>query len=161
VLFCGTGAVGLEVLLERARHGWWIAAFLATAAASVASAASLPSLTFGKLGLYEWAPGVRRAMDDGGPENRLLLAAYAQADLCGLLVTTRQLGWTGGYAYLHRRVPLYELGQVPDDSDTFNYVIAPAGSRPGEAVATDSGLALIRLSHQGCRPDPGFDWHLH
>jgi phosphatidylinositol glycan class B len=160
-LFCATGAVGLEVLLERARHGWWIAAFTLTVAASVASAASTPSLTFGKLGLYERPPGVRRAMDDGGPENRLLMAAYRQDDLCGLLVMTRQLGWTGGYAYLHRRVPLYEQGQVPDDGDTFNYAIASIGSRPGEAVATDSGLALIRLSHQGCRPDPGFDWHLH
>jgi hypothetical protein len=160
-LFCATGAVGFEVLLERARHGWWIAAFLLTGATSVASAATARSLTFGKLGLYEPPPGVRRALDDGGPENRLLLAAHHQADLCGLLVTTRQLGWTGGYAYLHRRVPLYELGQVPDDGDTFNYVIAAAGSRPGEAIATDSGLALIRLSHQGCRPDPGFDWHLH
>jgi phosphatidylinositol glycan class B len=159
--FCATGAVGLQALVDRGTAAVWLPAHGAVVAAAIVSAVGAPRLTFGRLGIYEPPPGVRRIVDDGGPEDRLLLAAHDRADLCGIFVSTRQLGWTGGYSYLHRNVPLYEGTQVTADGDTFNYLIAPLGSHAGDVIAQDGGLALLRVSHQGCRPDPRFDWHLN
>ena len=66
----------------------------------------------------------------------------------------------GGYAYLHRRVPVYEVGQVEDEDPRYNYVIAPVGTAMGHPVAVDHGLGLFRRENL-CTPDPNFDWHLN
>jgi hypothetical protein len=138
-LLCALAAVGWE----HVRFG-----AVAMLAVAVVSTASLPWLTFEKLGLRPDPTRTAGAFDDGGPENRLLWAASQVPDLCGLKVMTRARADTGGYSYFHRDVPLYG---TDSPGSSYNYVIAPRGP--------DSHLALIRISDR-CPEDPSFDWKL-
>jgi phosphatidylinositol glycan class B len=124
-------------------------------ACAVASLALMPTLTFGRLGIRN--PNAElSALDYGGPENRLLREAGRLADLCGLRITSLEHWRTGGYAYLHKNVPLY--GPRPAE-DHANYVLARRGSEPGQEVLTDGNIALIK-QRETCTPDPAYDWHL-
>ncbi|MBI3183444.1 MAG: hypothetical protein HYZ28_15005 [Myxococcales bacterium] len=158
-LCCVLSGLGVELLL-RPRLVWVgrVAAALA-AATAVYSAATFPRLSFGDLGVYE-APPAHSALDAGGPENRLLLAAGERSDLCGLKVLTRDLGYTGGYSYLHRNVPMYGPAGPDPSSRLFNYAVAPKGAVAGDAVEVDSGLELVRLAAPPCEVDRAFDWTL-
>jgi GPI mannosyltransferase 3 len=70
------------------------------------------------------------------------------------------LAWTGGYTYLHRRVPLYPHTGPQRESGLFNYVITPRRFVPEAAiVATEGDLAVARLGAL-CRPDDGYSWRL-
>ena len=73
-LLCAQAALGLDRLADR-RAGWGLIA-LATL-----SLATLPTLTFGRLGI--WNPS-GSALDSAGPENRLLLVtpSSSKAQLC-------------------------------------------------------------------------------
>ena len=93
-LLCAQAALGLDRLADRSA-GWGLIA-LATV-----SLATLPTLTFGRLGI--WNPS-GSAIDYAGPENRLLLRARELTDLCGLKIASIDNWRTGGYAYLHQRV---------------------------------------------------------
>jgi GPI mannosyltransferase 3 len=66
---------------------------------------------------------VWRAFDE---RNRLLGQAGNHADLCGLAAPAMNPYWTGGYTYLHRRVPLLFSG-APHDFEAANYVLLGAG----------------------------------
>lgn len=159
-VLCALAAVGLQRLLEvRSR---WVSGIAPAAALAVAlySAATFKQLTFGRLGVYEPAPGTRSALDAGGRENRLLLAAHEAPDLCGLQLLTNDLDFIGGFSYLHRRVPLYGPSGPPMGSHQFNYVIAARGAVAGREVASDSNLVLLRLFEGSCAPDPGYHWRL-
>lgn len=122
------------------------------------SATTFPSLTVQSLGYMEQVPEQLSALDFRGPENRLLLAAGAQLDLCGLQVQTAPLYAIGGYTYLHRPVPLYPLDAADDGH--FNYVIARRGTVAGAEVALESDLALVRLPRDGCADDQAYGWGL-
>ncbi len=125
---------------------------------SVASLATLPTLTFWRLGI--WNPrGELSAIDYGGPENRLLRRASKLTDLCGLKIASIENWRTGGYAYLHQRVPMYRFQPPEAGEGHFNYVIARRGTAIGAEVALEGELALIRLP-TGCTPDLTYDWHL-
>ncbi len=117
------------------------------------------SLTFGELGQYGADKVQASAWDDYGSVNRLLLAAHAQADLCGIRIDAAHLAWSGGSTYLHRDVPLYHLGNPPPQSRLFNYVITRAGSG-AQVVAKDGPLELIHLPVEPCVHDPGYSWRL-
>jgi GPI mannosyltransferase 3 len=127
--------------------------------AAIVSAATFRSLTFGDLGQY-LDPGYRAglnvqpstsAFDLFGPANRLLLRARQQPDLCGLKVEGFRFGWTGGYTYLHRPVPLIAFDGPPRESGVFNYVIAPANAtQGGQVIALDRNAALLRVRQGGC-----------
>jgi hypothetical protein len=94
--------------------------------------------------------------DETGSVNRLLFAAYHETSLCGLHIETSHWAWTGGYSYLHRRVPIYDQGER--DPAHFNYIITRAGNTaPGTIRAVDGGLLLIRV-RDGCIPDPSYRW---
>ena len=68
---------------------------------------------------------------------------------------------TGGYSYLHRRVPLYPYSGPSRESGYFNYVIAIRGpDTTEEVVASDGRLALARTRDR-CVADVGYDWMLH
>ena len=65
--------------------------------------------------------------------NRLLWAAGKRPDLCGLAIINLRPVWTGGYAYLHRDVPvLYAPIEALADSElggvraSANYVLTGA-----------------------------------
>ena len=68
------------------------------------------------------------------PVNRLLWSAGLKSDLCGLALAAYAPMWTGGYAYLHRKVPFTNISIDPllanQDAGAAgtwtNYVIAPA-----------------------------------
>jgi GPI mannosyltransferase 3 len=127
-------------------------------ALGLASTAQLSGLTMGQLGAYPERPDAS-AWDDSGPVNRLMVVAGRRPDLCGLRIDPKDLAWTGGSTYVHRRVPLYR-GNVPPQSGYFNYVIGPRGYGGVEAVAEDSGLVLYRLPLDRCRDDLSYPWKL-
>jgi hypothetical protein len=85
------------------------------------------------------------------------MRAHQLDDLCGLRIMTLQHWRTGGYSYLHRRVPIYRVEWEPPEG-AFNYVIAESG--PGEPIAVDGKVGLFRVRSDGCRPDPAFTWSL-
>jgi hypothetical protein len=126
-------------------------------AGGVVSAATFPSLTWGDLGAeLHHGDADASAWDNAGPINRLLLVAHQQRDLCGLRVDTFP-AFHGASTYLHRPVHIYH--GVPESSGLYNYAIARAGSG-WPIVARDRGVELVRVTANGCRPDPRFDWTL-
>ena len=158
-LWCVLAAVGLQIVMDS--NARWLRAGAPALVLSAAaySAGTLRQLTFHKLGLSD--PHRVSAFDSGGPENRLLLAAHDAADLCGLKILTQDLDYLGGYAYLHRRAPLYGPAGPADRSRFFNYVIAARGSVGGRVLSEDSGLVLVRIFDGGCEPDRSYNWHLN
>jgi hypothetical protein len=98
--------------------------------------------------------GAGSAYDVGGNENRLLLAASALPDLCGIRDENHLWSFTGGYAYLHRRVPFYDEGGPGPESAFYNYTISrdPNG---GEVVARQDGVVLKKI-REGCVRDPAY-----
>lgn len=160
-VLCALAAVGLQRVLNlKSRVLQWAAPLLVLLSCAY-SLATFRQLTFGKLGLYERPPGTRSAFDAGGRENRLLLSAHDAPDLCGLKVLTNDLDYLGGFAYLHRRVPLYGPAGPPASSRQFNYVIAARGAVPGRVEAADSNFVLVRIFDGSCAPDPTYSWHLN
>jgi hypothetical protein len=94
--------------------------------------------------------------DESGSVNRLLLAAYHEASICGLHIETSHWAWTGGYSYLHRRVPIYDQGSA--DPEHFNYVIARAGSTPAGTIRAADGPLVLMQVRDACSPDPSYRW---
>jgi hypothetical protein len=150
-LVAAQAAVGLDRVA-----GWWSAGLLACALASLVT---LPWLTFGRLGIRN-PPAEARALDYGGPENRLLVQAGQREDLCGLRLESLPHWRTGGFAYFHRNAPLYRAERPGEGEGHYNYVIARRGQVAGEEVAVDHDVALVRLAEARCTPDPAYDWHL-
>ena len=150
-IFFAVAALGLEA--ARAPH-WAPAGLLAGA---LLSAATFPTLTYGRLGLSN-PPRRTPALDHAGPENRLLLAARGRDDLCGLQLRSVEHWRTGGYSYLHRPVPLYPREGAPDPS-RYNYIIARRGEVAGEEISVERDRALVR-TRTGCLPDENFSWLL-
>jgi len=154
-LLFAAAAVGFSQLGTQRRQVVLVGVLLA----SVASAARMKALTFGDLGAYPERKHVS-AWDDYGPVFRLMKAAGAQPDVCGLFLEAH-LAWTGGSAYLHRNAPLYMPGmQVPPGA--VNYLIARVGAQqPGaEVLATDGPMQLMKLQTGPCVPDPNYRWVL-
>lgn len=153
-LVCAQAALGLD-RVAAPRRMLVAASVLALA---IASLASFRTLTFWRLGISN-PNGELSAIDYAGPENRLLLRARALTDLCGIKVASIENWRTGGYAYLHQRVPFYRHEPAGAGDGHFNYVIAKRGSVAGTEVAIEGDVALIRLP-TGCSPDLSYDWHL-
>ncbi len=152
-LLCAQAALGLDRLEARRTS-----AAGALIVLSVLSLATLPTLTFWRLGITNPSAELS-AIDYGGPENRLLRQASKLTDLCGLKIASIENWRTGGYAYLHQRVPMYRREPPEAGEGHFNYVIAKRGSFTGTEIATDDDRALIKLP-TGCTPDLTYDWHL-
>lgn len=84
--------------------------------------------------------------------------AGAKPDLCGVGLVLLPWWWTGGYAYLHRDVPIYPLQEEQDGPATagaFNAVIAPAEVLPNLRGFTVRrcwpGGACLAEREGGCR----------
>jgi hypothetical protein len=92
--------------------------------------------------------------------NRLLLAARERPGLCGLRVDVVHLAWTGGFAYLHRRVPLFN-SDTPLENGWVSRVIARDGADlPGGVVAREGPFVLVELPAQPCIEPPDYQWRL-
>jgi GPI mannosyltransferase 3 len=154
---CALAAVGVQALSEwKERAGLAAAGVLLVA--SVVSAATYRRLTFHDFGIGE--PNHPDAFDRGGSESRLLKIAGRQSDLCGVTVFTNDLGYTHGYAYLHKDVPLYERPGPPREERHYNYAVSTAGEEHGALVARDGDVELVRVFDGPCEPDAKFAYHL-
>lgn len=149
-LLAAHAAIGLELVKPQVQGAVLTLALL--------SLASLPWLTFGRLGISD-PPRDTPALDHGGPYNRLLQRAGRLDDLCGLRIAGFPHWRTGGYAYFHKNAPLYRAEKPSEGEGHFNYVIAPRGTIAGPELASDRDVALIHLDTP-CTADPAYDWHL-
>ena len=152
------GAVGLSWL-----SGRWPrlarGAGVALVVGCLVSLVTMPLLTFEDIGPWERTRGSESALDDVGPVNRLLMEAGRQRDVCGVRIQTHHLAWTGGYSYLHRRVPLYAPDGPARESGFYNYIIAPPHETAGNPVAHDGNYVLRKIGDT-CRMDPTYSYYL-
>jgi hypothetical protein len=86
--------------------------------------------------------------------NRLLWAAGADPDLCGLALGDYGPIWTGGYTYLHRDVPIVWV--EPIQIQSANYVLARAASPLPEQYKTIKTIGEAKLARRAgtCIPPP-------
>jgi hypothetical protein len=79
-----------------------------------------------------------------------LFAASSLPDLCGIREENHIWSFTGGYAYLHRRVPFYDQGGPAPESAFYNYTISrdPGG---GQVVARQGDVVLTADPREGSR----------
>ncbi|MGB8601062.1 MAG: hypothetical protein WCD42_02585, partial [Rhizomicrobium sp.] len=73
------------------------------------------------------SPGYTKLWTDYTPILQQDFWLYDQKDLCGLAYYDRDIFFTGGYTYMHQRLPLYALGR-PYGADgklssKYNYII--------------------------------------
>ena len=89
--------------------------------------------------------------------NRLLSLAGSHADICGLAAPTMNPYWTGGYTYLHRRVPILWSAARADFSAA-NYVLMGPGQKMDDAryasLAQSGAYVLYRREGTCTRPAP-------
>ena len=171
-LFCALAGIGLDQIGKTAQKRMsieppvnlkWVTPTLAVCVlvSAALSAATFHALTFRDLGQLDPRLSDASAYDSGGDINRLLILAGRRGDVCGLKIEVASLDMTGGYSYLHRRVPLYPYSGPSRESGYFNYVIAIRGpDTTEEVVASDGRLALARTRDR-CVADVGYDWMLH
>jgi hypothetical protein len=154
LLACVIG-IGLEPIVERLTARW-VALFAgALGLALLFRATELRYRDLGQLhvgrdisasSVWSTGEGVNRALADVG----------RQRDVCGVAVIGVRADATGGYSYLHRRVPLlYDDGSCV--SEWVNYAIvaeeAAAPSGGFERVSSERGFAIYRRPGS-CQPVP-------
>lgn len=133
-------------------------------AMGISMTARARTLTFDQMGQHEPMLGPHVVWHWNEPLNRLLWDVGQREDLCGLAFVGYVPAWTGGYAYLHRRVPLTNLALDPllerqavgAAGQWTNYVIAPEGiTMPSDyrQVRAIDGARLLRRSGE-CAPLP-------
>ncbi len=94
-------------------------------------------VSFADIG-QEMAPGERGGPTSGlvwgafDERNRLLSEAGSRADICGLVAPNMNAYWTGGYTYLHRRVPLLWSAAGPNLAAA-NYALMSPGQTMSDA----------------------------
>ena len=90
----------------------------------------------------------------GESVNRLLWAAGATDDICGLALVGYDAIFTGGYTYLHRDVPIIWL--PPIDTESANYVLTQTEFQLPEEYATVATHGDAKLARRagGCAPPP-------
>ena len=95
--------------------------------------------------------------------NRLLLRLHAAPDLCGLAVAGVSVIWLGGYSYLHRQVPFFDL--LPTQGEEWraagaNYLLAPAAwpvPSGAQVVGRWGTAALYRFPRRCAAVPPGHE----
>jgi hypothetical protein len=118
-------------------------------------------LTFADIGQYRGQPaGALSPWHAGEGANRLLWVAGRQADLCGLWLSGIRPAWTGGYSYLHRRVPIV-VDDAAASAAAANYAlmplqapprplaVGPAARLPAEYTPFAAGAGWILLRRPG------------
>ncbi|MDP3500550.1 MAG: hypothetical protein Q8S33_09460 [Myxococcales bacterium] len=151
-LLCAAAAAGVEQVLA-IRQTAGVVVLLALLVTSLVSGLTFHSLTMKQIGRHDDAS----AYDGGGSITRLLMAASKQDDLCGLGLLVGGRGATFAYFALHRDVPFYEAPLPERAQRFFNYVIADEGTEAGTVIATDHGVALVRLDEGPCVKDSTFE----
>jgi hypothetical protein len=157
-------AVALGAWLGRlaARRPRWLPAHALTAAVGATAALLLvlrtPGLSYADLGrLKDDQQARQRAGHNNDAFNRLLLQAHALPDLCGLAVAGAHIIWMGGYSYLHRDVPFFELDAPrAEGSPAANYLLAPSAWSAPPAATEVARLreAVLYRYDRPCAPPP-------
>lgn len=120
-----------------------------------------PKVTFKDIGQFMPAPSLggptsKLVWGAFGERNRLLEQAARHADLCGLAAPAMNPYWTGGYTYLHRRVPML-WGASWREMAAANYAIVGPGLKLGDpryrGIAQDGPYVLMRRDG-ACLPPP-------
>jgi hypothetical protein len=158
---CALAAIGLSEVAARAASRSapiaWAAAAVVLIGAAI-SATWFHSMTWKQIGGARSYPANELAYEYDGNFNRLLLAAHDQKDLCGLLFENFPRFSTGGYTYLHRRVPILTSPLVGRTTTAANYAITSHPAGGAAAVVARSGRwSLVRFA-AGCpTPKPPSD----
>lgn len=163
-LFFVAAGVGLAVLLEHLAFPparIWLATALG-ASLALAMAWRSSQLTFADLGQpmdadLDGAAGPPSAWHAFEGVNRLLARAGLQPDLCGLAATGVNAYWTGGYTYLHRRVPLLWQAGAKELAAANYLIVGPPGllHPPGFGpIDQDHGYLLLKRAG-ACRAPVG------
>ncbi len=160
LMLCGAG-IGLARLGARLRHGRALVAG-ASLVAALAMALRARAETFDDMGqnFGGHSSGDRSVWHAGEDINRLLWTVGVQPDSCGVIIIGSEAAWTGGYTYLHKRIPI-RWDVNPLLTPVANYVIAPRATRTlaGYAVARREREFWLYRRDGGCvggleRPDP-------
>ncbi|HEY5282358.1 MAG TPA: hypothetical protein VIM14_06170 [Polyangia bacterium] len=169
-LFLLCAAVGLAMLVARLPFP------RRRQVAATAALASSLAVIFAVSACYASFRDIGQAMDlpaFGGPSsslvwrafderNRLFAQAGTHADICGLAAPTMNPYWTGGYTYLHRRVPILWSG-ARADLDAANYVLLGPGQRMDDAryrsLAKQGAYVLYRRDGVCLAPPRGSVGH--
>jgi GPI mannosyltransferase 3 len=126
-LFATVAGIGAERISRRLPR--WVGA-LAAVATTAAFGYGLLHLSYERMGQYVGTARASLPVWKSEEEPTLLLAeAGKRSDLCGIAVLRARAGFTGGYTYLHRDVPLLYESELCDSAQS-NYVIRssePAG----------------------------------
>ncbi len=153
-LLCALCAVGLERwdgVVPGVRNT--VAGMLVVVA--LASVAGHKRLTKHDLGLEDHVVDTTSAYDLGGPINRLLMKAWREPDLCGVMVTKIFLVGTGAYSHLHRNVWLHEARPETFEAAQFSHIIVEEENLGTERVdvrARDGRWLLARVLDRPCTP---------
>jgi GPI mannosyltransferase 3 len=149
-------AAGLVRLMDDLKAPKWLSGVVA-GACFLSGAAKAPTLKNQDLGLYPGHPYGPASVWGFGQDPTLLLArAGERPDLCGILTLGLRAGFTGGYSYLHRPVPLLYRHQLCDDHKSANYLIAAANAKvPDEfrLVERSGETALFRRPGKCVAPE--------
>jgi GPI mannosyltransferase 3 len=156
-LLLSIAAAGLASVLARFRVPAWaplaLAILLGLGCIKGARAAR-----YVDLGQYE---GTKRA--DGSPwnteeePNLLLAEAGRQADACGVMMLGVRAAFTGGYSYLHRKVPLLYRHRACEEAKVANYLIAKTNNKnvPSAFTPLQSRGEYSLFRREGsCEPPP-------
>jgi phosphatidylinositol glycan class B len=88
--------------------------------------------------------------------NRLFARAGKNADLCGLAAPAMNAYWTGGYAYLHRRVPILWYGGRLE-FEAANFALLSPGRKMDDTrfrMIAQAGNYTLYRREGGCTPPP-------
>jgi hypothetical protein len=119
-------AAGLGRMLDHARAGL-AGAWALSLALAWPLVAHARTMTFETMGQEVGRPnGLRPVWHSEEPPNLAAAMAGAQPDICGIVIAGIPPHSTGGYAYLHKHVPIY---RHYDDFATAhaNYLVIPTG----------------------------------
>jgi phosphatidylinositol glycan class B len=157
-LLLAVAATGLASALAAARLSVPMIAGVGTVLAA-AMLHRATTLTFADAGQYRGQPaGTLAPWHATEGVNRLLDFAGRRADLCGIWVTGVRGAWTGGYSYLHRRVPIRYATQ-PASAAAANYALAPAASLPFPLAGPAE--SAVTLPPEFVRVAESRGWHLY
>jgi hypothetical protein len=116
----------------------------------------LPGVTTQDVGYASRQPALR--LDDTTP--RMLSAAGRLPDVCGVVVLTQRLTWSGGYTALHRDVPLGAASIRRQDATAWplwaDVVVTRAGAPlpPGYRPVLAHLDQVLAQRPGGCAPPP-------
>jgi phosphatidylinositol glycan class B len=165
-LFLACAAVGWSALLARLPYSYRrrkVAALALGIVMVVFLAARARQVSFRDIGqpmsaAAEGGPTSGLVWDAFGERNRLFAQAATHADLCGLAAPAMNPYWTGGYTYLHRRVPLL-WSAFGRELAAANYAITGPGQALGDprysAIAKAGPYTLLRREGPCTRPTRG------